>query len=81
MFHSFADNKKIHLDNIEQPFYYTGNKYHRTERRGNYIMNDNEKLQQFEKLWAQLSDEDREKIYAHLQALSSEPAASPAPHQ
>ncbi len=44
-------------------------------------MNDNEKVQQFEKLWAQLSDEDREKIYAHLQALSSEPAASPAPHQ
>ena len=33
------------------------------------------------KVWAQLSDEDREKIYAHLQALSSEPAASPAPHQ
>ena len=49
--------------------------------KNDYIMNDNEKVQQFGKLWVHLSDEDREKIYAHLQALSSEPAASPAPHQ
>ena len=68
MFHSFADNRKIHLDNIEQLFYYTNNRYHRTERRDTM----DKEIQELKEMWERLSPENRLLVLQRMKALEQE---------